>query len=502
MIQTQTLTKLEAGMKLVYNGNSLYTVGNELAEQFQPGDRIIFVNGFDDPIIIPEFATELVAEKIKAAKAAFYELSSVSDDQINHFYDQFSTNLANDDVWQKIKHVNEDDVAKAKENGRSTTRLIASDKMRGNMIAGLLEFRDQQISRVESTDQKYHDGWSVDLIKSPLGVVGFVFEGRPNVIADATGVLKSGNTAVFRVGQDARQTANAILEFALYPALDSAKIPRNVIQILNRPERSTAWALFSNPDLDLAVARGSGVAVRMLGGIAQQAGVPVSLHGTGGAWMMVSDSTESDRLNDAIVGSLDRKVCNTLNTLCILKSRANELLPVVFKALERASELLDQPYKVHVELDSVQYIPTDKFELNIQIERADGIKTERQFESISKDQLGHEWMWESAPEISLVFVDTVEEAIQLCNEYSPQFVASLVTQNQLELMSFFNKVNAPFIGNGMTRWVDGQYALQSPELGLSNWEAGRFLVRSAILSGDSVYTTRVKMNQVRSSLMR
>ena len=54
----------------------------------------------------------------------------------------------------------------------------------------------------------------------------------------------------------------------------------------------------------------------------------------------------------------------------------------------------------------------------------------------------------------------------------------------------------------MTRWVDGQYALQSPELGLSNWEAGRFLARSAILSGDSVYTTRVKMNQVRSSLIR
>ena len=54
----------------------------------------------------------------------------------------------------------------------------------------------------------------------------------------------------------------------------------------------------------------------------------------------------------------------------------------------------------------------------------------------------------------------------------------------------------------MTRWVDGQYALHSPELGLSNWEAGRFLARSAILSGDSVYTTRIKMNQVDIGLKR
>jgi glutamate-5-semialdehyde dehydrogenase len=69
-------------------------------------------------------------------------------------------------------------------------------------------------------------------------------------------------------------------------------------------------------------------------------------------------------------------------------------------------------------------------------------------------------------------------------------------------VSFFNDINAPFVGNGMTRWVDGQYALNLPELGLSNWENGRFLARSAILSGDGVFTTRIKMNQVVSELKR
>ena len=436
MTQKHQLTELNVGMQLVYNGNQVYIVDQSLVDQFQPGDRIMFVSGFDDPIIIPAFATDLVAEKVKLAKAAFYELASVSDDQLNHFYDAFSTNLANDDIWSKIQAVNDDDVAVAKAKGRSTTRLIATDKTRANMIAGLIEYKEQAIMRVESTGQTLHDGWSVDLIKSPLGVVGFVFEGRPNVIADATGVLKSGNTAIFRVGQDALKTANAILELALYPALDAANISRYVIQILGRPERSTAWALFSNSDLDLAVARGSGTAVRMLGGIAQQAGVPVSLHGTGGAWMMTSESTDLDRLKAAIIGSLDRKVCNTLNTLCILKSRVNELMPVVLDALNDAANALGTSYKVHVESGSVSYVNVDLFDVDVQIERVDGVQTEKQCVSLGRDHLGHEWMWESSPEIALVVVDSVDEAIELCNQYSPQFVASLITQNQIELMGF------------------------------------------------------------------
>ena len=226
MTTSQIINQLTAGMQLVHDGNRLFTVDQELASQFQPGDKLMFVSGFDAPILIPKFATDLVAEKLERSKVAFYDLGGVSDDQLNHFYDAFAENLANDAIWDQIKEVNDEDVMLAKQKGRSTTRLIASDKTRENMIAGLVEFRDQPLSRVDSIDQKYHDGWSVDLIKSPLGVVGFVVEGRPNVIADATGVLKSGNTALFRVGQDVRQTANAILEYALYPALDTAKISR------------------------------------------------------------------------------------------------------------------------------------------------------------------------------------------------------------------------------------------------------------------------------------
>jgi len=496
------LTTLTEGMQLIHNGNQIYTVTQELSNNFKEGDKLIFIPDSNEPIHIPKFATDLVAKEIKLAKEGFYELASATDEQINTFFDQFSTNLANDTIWKKIQTINHDDIKVAKEKKKSTTRLEANDTCRNNMIEGLQQFKNQPLKRLSKIQTISHDTWSVELLKNPLGVVGFVFEGRPNVIADATGVLKSGNTVVFRVGQDALQTAKAIMELALYPALDQANLSRNCIRLLDHTSRATAWALFSNKNLNLAVARGSGHATRVLGNIAYQHGVPVSLHGTGGAWMMTSESTDPQRLQDAIIGSLDRKVCNTLNTICILKSHQETLLSATFNALEKAGKNLNESYKVHIESNSLTYISNDKINLKINVTRATGTQQEKQFETIDITKIGTEWEWEKTPEITLIIVESIDEAIKLYNTYSPQFVASLITQNETELTHFFNHINAPFVGNGMTRWVDGQYALLAPELGLSNWENGRLLARSAILSGDSIYTTRLKMIQKESNLKR
>ncbi len=90
------------------------------------------------------------------------------------------------------------------------------------MIAGLRAWRDSETLRGRVVERIVHTGWTVEQVAAPLGVVGFVFEGRPNVLADAAGVLRSGNTAVFRIGSDALGTAQAIMRHALVPALDEA----------------------------------------------------------------------------------------------------------------------------------------------------------------------------------------------------------------------------------------------------------------------------------------
>ncbi len=91
---------------------------------------------------------------------------------------------------------------------------------------------------------------------------------------------------------------------------------------------------------------------------------------------------------------------------------------------------------------------------------------------------------------------------ELCNRHSPRFIASLVSDDEAEHDRFYAAVDAPFVGDGFTRWVDGQYALDTPELGLSNWQAGRLLARGGILSGASVHTVRYRARIVDPALHR
>ena len=104
--------------------------------------------------------------------------------------------------------------------------------------------------------------------------------------------------------------------------------------------------------------------------------------------------------------------------------------------------------------------------------------------------------------MTLAIVPSVQAAIEWFNRYSPRFVVSLISDDSGEHDRFFGLVDAPFVGNGFTRWVDGQYALDKPELGLSNWQGGRMLGRGAILSGDSVHTVRYRATVVDHSTHR
>ena len=106
--------------------------------------------------------------------------------------------------------------------------------------------------------------------------------------------------------------------------------------------------------------------------------------------------------------------------------------------------------------------------------------------------MGREWEWEEAPEISLIVVDDVEHAVALFNRYSPRFIASLISMDDAEHARFYAASDAPFVGDSLTRWVDGQYALRKPELGLSNWQHGRLFGRGGILSGDTVFSVRTR----------
>jgi glutamate-5-semialdehyde dehydrogenase len=123
-------------------------------------------------------------------------------------------------------------------------------------------------------------------------------------------------------------------------------------------------------------------------------------------------------------------------------------------------------------------------------------------EIIDHDALGSEWEWENSPEVSIVVAEDTQRAVALFNSHSPSFVLSIVSDDDQEIEQAWLSSNAPFFGDGMTRWVDGQYALRKPELGLSNWQNGRTFSRGGILSGDSIFTIRYRVRQSDPSVKR
>jgi glutamate-5-semialdehyde dehydrogenase len=483
-------------MRVIVAGDRVMPVPAAMAERFRPGDSIVYSDATDELLLIPSAEKQVAARAVSEAAAAFQQMRAVRDEQVNLFYSRFAHHLASESIWSGILHANRIDVEDARRRERSTTRLVASDRLRQGMIDGLLGWSALRSTRGRVIETIEHSGWAVDLVTAELGVVAFVFEGRPNVLADATGVLKGGNTVVFRIGRDALRTASAIMETALVPALSEAGLPSGAVRLVQSTEHAAGWALFGDRRLSLAVARGSGPAVAALGSLARQAGVPVSLHGTGGAWLIATAQTAVGDLERNVMLSLDRKVCNTLNVCCIPRAQAEWLLPAFLRGIAKAGERRRQAFKLHVVAGDETTWTSELFERRIAVVRAEGVVEEPQAELIAERELGREWEWEETPEVTLKLVDGLDHAVRLFNAYSPQFVASLISPDPVEQRQFFEAINAPFVGDSHTRWVDGQLALRRPELGLSNWEYGRLLGRGGVLSGDGIYTIRTRARKL------
>ena len=468
-------------------GDRLVSATDEMVGVIESGGRLLALRRSGEVLAVPADVVSTVDSAVSRAVEAFQHLQIVPPSAINAFFSRFADLIGDENAFGPVLAANRDDVLKAKALGRATGRLELTAKMRADMIGGLRMWADLPLDRLERTDVVDHGDWSVESWRSPLGVVAFVFEGRPNVFADATGVLKTGNAVVFRIGSDALGTARAIRDHLLVPALRDAGLPEGSVQLVDSPERSAGWALFDDPRLALAVARGSGPAVGQLGEVARQAGVPVSLHGTGGAWLIVGRKFDSDRLGAIIEHSLDRKVCNTLNTLVLTDESFEDSLRVVRLSLGAVARRHGGKVTVHAGDSSIER----------------GLAADEHLDVIADaPDPGIEWEWDSLPELTVIRARNVKAGVESFNRHSPRFVLSVCTSDASEEDAAWFESDAPFFGDGFTRWVDGQFALGRPELGLANWQFGRLLGRGGVLLGDGVHTVRLRVRQRSADLHR
>lgn len=427
-------------------------------------DTVVAISRTGDLLVIPDGARRAASEAVDEAHAAFEAMSGIDDSAISDFFAGFARRLGDDGIWREIASANETDVKRAVDLGRSTGRLRVSAEMRRAMIDGLDGWAsaEPRIGRV--AERTSGADYTIERRFAPLGVVAFVFEGRPNVFADGAGVVRNANAAVMRIGGDALGTALAIEELAIAPALRAAGLPAAAVRLVRSRDRAAAQALFTLDKVRLAVARGSGAAVSLLGSIAEQHGIPASLHGTGGAWVYVEPTASPESIRNVIESSLDRKVCNTLNVLVIDDAAIAEHGRTISKSLAGIGARI---HAVGAAADIVG-----------------------ESEALDESDLGIEWEWDDAPELSVVTCRGAGHAVELINTHSPHFVASILTSSDETFEAFYEAVDVPYVGRGFTRWVDGQWAWGRPELGLTNWERGRIFGRSGILAGDDIVTIR------------
>ena len=183
-------------------------------------------------------------------------------------------------------------------------------------------------------------------------------------------------------------------------------------------------------------------------------------------------------------------MCNTLNVCCIPVGRAGELVPVVPVGARRRRRGT-RHLRPAARRRRRRVLRSGRALLR---EGDDPARRRRPHraggDADRRDDIGTEWEWEGSPEVTLVVTESVDEAVALHNRYSPRFIASLISDDVAEHERFYAAVDAPFVGDGFTRWVDGQFAFGTPELGLSNWQFGRLLGRGGVLSGESIHTIR------------
>lgn len=261
----------------------------------------------------------------------------------------------------------------------------------------------------------------------PLGVVGMVYEGRPNVTVDAFGLaLKSGNAALLR-GSSSAARSNQALVSVLRATLDSEDLPADAVQLLDSSDRSTVTHLIQARGLvDVVIPRGG---AGLIDAVVRDAQVPTIETGVGNCHVYVDETADLDVAEQVLLNSKTRRpsVCNAAETLLVDTAIAGRALPRLVGALQDAG--------VTVHLDA------------------------------SDDELRREFL---SMDIAVAVVDGVDAAIAHINEFGTGHTEAIVTRNMAAAQRFTERVDsAAVMVNASTAFTDGEQFGFGAEIGIS-----------------------------------
>jgi len=290
------------------------------------------------------------------------------------------------------------------------------------------------------------EGIELTQIRVPLGVVGMIYEARPNVTCDSAGIgIKTGNAMLLRGGSMAA-TTNAVLVEVLQGALERSGLPADAIQAVDASDRATATEMMGMRGLiDLLIPRGG---VGLIASIVENSNVPVIETGTGNCHVFVEKTADLDMARSIVVNAKCQRpsVCNAAESLLIDRAIAEEFLALV------VPELVAEGVALAVDPDYVVLVRGLEGD-NAQIAEA----TDEDYATEYLDL-----------KLSIKVVDGVAEAVDHINQFGTMHSEAIVTQDQKAARFFTENVDAATVYvNASTRFTDGGLFGLGAEIGIS-----------------------------------
>lgn len=350
------------------------------------------------------------------------------------------------DVAQ-LRAANQKDLDIAAENGLEPAlldRLTLSEKAIETMAAGLEQIASLSDPIGEITDLRLRpSGIQVGQMRVPLGVIGIIYEARPNVTVDAAGLcIKSGNATILRGGSEAIH-CNQVLASLVREGLKHAGLPEQAVQVIETTDRAAVGELITMTEyVDVIVPRGGkGLIERLM----RESKIPMIKHLDGICHIYIDDCADLEKAAEIAFNAKCQRygTCNTMETLLVSKNVALEALSMLAKRYHDEEVELRCDEKAYEILYDYPYLA-----------RA----TEADWET--------EYL---APILSVRIVNNLDEAIGHINRYSSKHTDAIITENYSHALRFLREVDSSSVMvNASTRFADGfEYGLGA-EIGISN----------------------------------
>ncbi|TXR91964.1 glutamate-5-semialdehyde dehydrogenase [Bacillus sp. SH7-1] len=383
---------------------------------------------------------EVLAKGMKAKEVA-RELVLKSTEQKNDALAAIANQLISETAY--ILEENKRDIEEGKAKGFSDSlldRLMLTENRIIDMTEGikqLIELRDPVGECVSTWERP--NGLSIQEMRVPLGVVGMIYEARPNVTVDAATIcLKTGNAVILRGSSSAIHSNKAIVA-VIHRALKQTNLPQESVQLIEDTTRDSAKQLFTMNDyLDVLIPRGG---KQLIDTVVREASVPVLETGAGNCHIFIDETANTQMAIDIIINAKTQRpsVCNAIETIVLHEKWAQQYGSELFSSLKERDVELRGDQKA-LAMDSSIVLA-------------------------SEEDWGTEFL---SLTLAVKVVSSIEEAIHHINTYGSMHSEAIITENEENVSKFFTSVDAAALyHNASTRFTDGSEFGFGAEIGIS-----------------------------------